>query len=89
MSEVIDFPGCDEFGHVVYTEGDSGDFGISMVDHALCISCLNDTDVVVITPDGSNVFKRKELSEFLWIVAYYLDSEKRHHPTGKQIVRDY
>jgi hypothetical protein len=89
MSKVIEFPGRDEPEHVIYTEGDDGDLGVSMADHSLTVSCLNDSEVVVITPDGSNVFKRDELSKFIWIAAYFLDSEKRHHPTGKQIVRDY
>jgi hypothetical protein len=87
MGNIIDFPDHQnsELKHTTYTEGD-GDIGVSTLDQNIEIVRLNDTEFVVITPNGSTVHSRDSLSEFLWLAAVFLDSEKRNYPAVDELV---
>ena len=89
MGDVVEFPGDSEFSHVSYTAEEGGETGLSMLDRSLGMAFLNDTQVVIITPDGTNVVNRVELAEFAWVLAYFLDSQQKMLPRGDLIGRDY
>jgi hypothetical protein len=87
MGNIIDFPDHQnsELKHTTYTEGD-GDMGVSTLDQNIEIVRLNDSEFVVMTPNGSTVHSRDRLSEFLWVAAIFLDSEKRNLPAAEELI---
>jgi len=89
MNNIIQFPtDREEFKHATYTkDGDS--LGVAKLDRKIEIVRLNNSEFALITDQGSTVHSRESLSEFLWIAAYFLDSEQRNLPGSKIIGCDY
>lgn len=73
---------------VSYTDND-GDLGLSTLDKRLEIVRLNDSEFMVITPDGSEVYNRYNLAEFLWVASVFLDSEELYRPAVDLVGCDY
>jgi hypothetical protein len=86
MSDVIEFPGAGgELKHTSYTDN-GGDLGVGTLDKGIQVIRLNDTDFLVVTPDGEQVHKRESLAEFAWLLALFIDSEERFRPVNIKLV---
>lgn len=89
MGNVIDlFDKSKELKHVSYT-GINDDIGVSTVDRKIEIQRLNDSEFLLVTPDGSQLHDRESLAEFIHVAAVFLDSEKRFYPEVDLIGCDY
>lgn len=92
MSKILPFPtDTDPLKFTSYTSGDdpAEGLGVATLDKGIEIMRLNDSEFLVITPEGSTVHKRESLSEFVWLAALFLDEEERHRPEGSLIACDY
>ena len=87
MGEVLQFPDSD-FKHCSYVDI-HGDLGICSKDRSVVVTRLNDEDFEISTPDGTHVYKRAALAEFLWLAAVFIDSQEKFRPDGKGIGCDY
>jgi hypothetical protein len=86
MSDVIGFPGAGgELKHTSYTDN-GGDLGVGTLDEGIQVIRLNDTDFLVVTPDGEQVHTRESLAEFAWLLTLFIDSEERFRPVNIKLV---
>lgn len=85
MKKVVKFPDkSKELKYTSYTDNE-GDLGVSSLGREISICRLNDNSFLV----GEKLMDRKELAEFLWVAAIFVDSEKRFHPDIDLIGCDY
>ena len=66
-----------------------GDIGVTNIDKKIAVIRLNKNEFTVITPDGEQFYNRKELAEFLWFAAIFIDSEERWRKDGEMVSCNY
>ncbi len=88
MSNVIKFPSLNEEDSIAYT-AIGGDLGISTINRKIGIVRLNKNEFTVITSSDSELHSRKELAEFLWFAATFIDSEERWRKDGEMVACNY
>ncbi len=88
---IIKFPSKEDLegaaGELKYTTYTDlhGDLGVSTLGREISICQLNKKEFLV----GKELISREELSEFLWVAAIFVDSQKKHYPTVDLVGCDY
>lgn len=88
MNNIVKFPASINDDSFCYMDLD-GDLGLSTVDRKIAVLRLNDDEFTVITPEGEELHNRRQLAEFFWAAATFIDSDEKWRIDGKMVACNY
>lgn len=88
MNNILRFPDSKSEDSIGYMDLE-GSLGITTLDRKIGIFMLNADDFTVMTPDGEQLHTRKELAEFLWFAASFVDGDEKWRKDGEIVACNY